>query len=66
MSVENPVERYLRTDRMPHIWCPGCGIGTTVNCFTRAIDESGIPMDRLAVVSGIGCTGRVAGYMHVD
>jgi 2-oxoglutarate/2-oxoacid ferredoxin oxidoreductase subunit beta len=66
MSVENPVEKYLRSDRMPHIWCPGCGIGTTVNCFTRAIDESGIPMDRLAVVSGIGCTGRVAGYMHVD
>ncbi len=66
MSLENPVERYLRTDRMPHIWCPGCGIGTTVNCFTRAIDECGIPMDRLAVVSGIGCTGRVAGYMHVD
>jgi len=66
MSVDNPVEKYLRIDRMPHIWCPGCGIGTTVNCFTRAIDESGIPMDRLAVVSGIGCTGRVAGYMHVD
>jgi 2-oxoglutarate ferredoxin oxidoreductase subunit beta len=66
MSVENPVERYLRSDRMPHIWCPGCGIGTTVNCFARALDESGIPMDRLAVVSGIGCTGRVAGYMHVD
>jgi 2-oxoglutarate ferredoxin oxidoreductase subunit beta len=66
MTMENPVERYLRTDRMPHIWCPGCGIGTTVNCFTRAIDESGIPMDRLAVVSGIGCTGRVAGYMNVD
>ena len=62
----NPVERYLRSERIPHIWCPGCGIGTTVNCFTRAIDESGIPMDRLAVVSGIGCTGRVAGYMHVD
>ena len=51
---------------MPHIWCPGCGIGTTVNCFTRALDECGIPMDRLAVVSGIGCTGRVAGYMNVD
>jgi 2-oxoglutarate ferredoxin oxidoreductase subunit beta len=66
MNAENPVEKYLRIDRMPHIWCPGCGIGTTVNCFTRAIDESGIPMDRLAVVSGIGCTGRVAGYMHVD
>jgi 2-oxoglutarate ferredoxin oxidoreductase subunit beta len=66
MSVENPVEKYLRTDRMPHIWCPGCGIGTTVNCFTRAIDESGLELDRLAIVSGIGCTGRVAGYMKLD
>jgi 2-oxoglutarate ferredoxin oxidoreductase subunit beta len=66
MSAENPVEKYLRTDRMPHIWCPGCGIGTTVNCFTRAIDESGLDLDRLAIVSGIGCTGRVAGYMKLD
>jgi 2-oxoglutarate ferredoxin oxidoreductase subunit beta len=66
VAVENPVERYLRADRMPHIWCPGCGIGTTVNCFSRAIDESGIDLDRLAIVSGIGCTGRVAGYTHLD
>jgi 2-oxoglutarate ferredoxin oxidoreductase subunit beta len=66
MNGENPVEKYLRTDRMPHIWCPGCGIGTTVNCFTRAIDECGIELDRLAIVSGIGCTGRVAGYMKLD
>jgi 2-oxoglutarate ferredoxin oxidoreductase subunit beta len=65
-NVGNPVERYLRTDRMPHIWCPGCGIGTTVNCFTRAIDESGLDLDRLAIVSGIGCTGRVAGYLKLD
>ena len=66
MSAENPVERFLRTDRMPHIWCPGCGIGTTVNCFTRAIDECGLDLDQLAIVSGIGCTGRVAGYMNFD
>jgi 2-oxoglutarate ferredoxin oxidoreductase subunit beta len=66
MSSENPVEKYLRSDRIPHIWCPSCGIGTTVNCFTRAIDESGLDLDQLAIVSGIGCTGRVAGYMHLD
>jgi 2-oxoglutarate/2-oxoacid ferredoxin oxidoreductase subunit beta len=64
--MENPVEKYLRTDRIPHIWCPGCGIGTTVNCFARALDECGIEMDRLAIVSGIGCTGRVAGYAKID
>jgi 2-oxoglutarate ferredoxin oxidoreductase subunit beta len=63
---ENPVEQFLRTDRMPHIWCPGCGIGTSVNCFARAVLECGIPLDKLAIVSGIGCTGRVAGYLRLD
>ena len=55
----NPVEPFLRTERMPHIWCPGCGIGTTVNCFTRALIDSKVDLQNLAIVSGIGCTGRV-------
>jgi 2-oxoglutarate ferredoxin oxidoreductase subunit beta len=63
---ENPVSKYLRTERMPSIWCPGCGIGTTVNCFTRALDASGFDLDKVAIVSGIGCTGRVAGYLKLD
>jgi 2-oxoglutarate/2-oxoacid ferredoxin oxidoreductase subunit beta len=63
---ENPVNKYLRMDRMPSIWCPGCGIGTTVNCFARALDDSGFDLDKVAIVSGIGCTGRVAGYMNLD
>jgi 2-oxoglutarate ferredoxin oxidoreductase subunit beta len=56
----------LRTDRVPHIWCPGCGIGTTVNCFAAAIERSGIDRKKICVVSGIGCTGRVAGYVRLD
>ena len=59
----NPVEPFLRAERMPHIWCPGCGIGTTVNSFARALMESKIDLRSLALVSGIGCTGRVAGYV---
>jgi 2-oxoglutarate ferredoxin oxidoreductase subunit beta len=62
----NPVMPYLRQDRIPHIWCPSCGIGTTVNCFTRALTESGMDLDQIAIVSGIGCTGRVAGYLNLD
>ena len=62
----NPVMRFLRQDRIPHIWCPGCGIGTTLNCFTRALGESGLDLDKVAIVSGIGCTGRVAGYVNLD
>jgi 2-oxoglutarate ferredoxin oxidoreductase subunit beta len=60
------VEPFLRTERIPHIWCPGCGIGTTVNCFARALLESKADLDRVAIVSGIGCSGRVAGYMKLD
>jgi 2-oxoglutarate ferredoxin oxidoreductase subunit beta len=62
----NPVEKLLRTERIPHIWCPGCGIGTSVNCFARAVEKTGLDYDHLHVVSGIGCTGRVAGYVNVD
>ncbi|MBN1511725.1 MAG: 2-oxoacid:ferredoxin oxidoreductase subunit beta [Phycisphaerae bacterium] len=65
-GLQNPVEQYLRMDRIPHIWCPGCGIGTTVNCFARALDDSGLNLQNLAIVSGIGCTGRVAGYLDFD
>jgi len=64
--LENPVKPLLRMDRMPHIWCPGCGIGTALNCFARALIESKADLDRVAVVSGIGCSGRVAGYVKLD
>jgi 2-oxoglutarate/2-oxoacid ferredoxin oxidoreductase subunit beta len=66
LEMENPVMPFLRQDRLPHIWCPGCGIGTTLNCFTRALAESGLDLDEVAIVSGIGCTGRVAGYLNLD
>jgi 2-oxoglutarate ferredoxin oxidoreductase subunit beta len=65
-SPTNPVEWGLRSDRLPHIWCPGCGIGTAVTGFVEALKEAEVDLDRLSVVSGIGCTGRVAGYMNCD
>ncbi|MDR3746594.1 MAG: 2-oxoacid:ferredoxin oxidoreductase subunit beta [Acidobacteriota bacterium] len=66
ITPTNPVEPFLRTDRMPHIWCPGCGIGTSVNSFARALTEANMDLKNVAIVSGIGCTGRVAGYMKLD
>ena len=60
------IEKYLRLDRMPHIWCSGCGIGIAVGCFLRAIDRSKIDPDKIALVSGIGCSGRAAGYVKLD
>jgi len=66
VADEHPLARYLRMDRIPHIWCPTCGIGIAVKCFAEALDDLEYDIDKLAVVSGIGCTGRVAGYMKVD
>ncbi len=63
---QNPIEGLLRMDRIPHIWCPGCGIGTVVTSFAEALKKSGLDLDKVAVVSGIGCTGRVAGYIKLD
>ena len=62
----HPMERYLRTDRLPHIWCSGCGLGTALSCFTYALDELDLGAEDVGVVSGIGCTGRMAGYLNLD
>jgi 2-oxoglutarate ferredoxin oxidoreductase subunit beta len=66
MIEQHPVSPYLRMDRMPHIWCPTCGIGTVVKCYASALEETNADLDKTAIVSGIGCTGRVAGYMKLD
>lgn len=51
---------------IPHIWCQGCGNGIVLNCFVHALDEMQMDMDKLVVVSGIGCIGRTAGYTNTD
>ncbi len=63
---KHPLDDVIRSDRLPHIWCPGCGIGIAMRCYAQAILESGIPLDKHIIVSGIGCSGRVAGYMNLD
>ena len=62
----HPMDALLRMDRIPHIWCPGCGIGNAVSAFAEALDKLEFDLDKVCVVSGIGCTGRVAGYIKVD
>jgi 2-oxoglutarate ferredoxin oxidoreductase subunit beta len=64
--VEHPFQKYLRSAMIPHIWCPGCGNGIVLNCFVQALDELNSDLDKLVVVSGIGCIGRTAGYTNTD
>ena len=57
------IEQYLHTDRFPHIWCPGCGLGTVTAAFLRAALSLGLRKDRTVVVGGIGCSSRAVGYL---
>ncbi|KPL03159.1 MAG: 2-oxoacid:ferredoxin oxidoreductase subunit beta [candidate division Zixibacteria bacterium SM23_73_2] len=63
---KHPMENILRMDRIPHIWCSTCGIGIAVTSFAIALEKAKIPLDQVCVVSGIGCSGRVAGYVKLD
>jgi 2-oxoglutarate ferredoxin oxidoreductase subunit beta len=66
----HPMEDLLRGERLPHIWCQGCGLGTVMTTFVRALQwlekNEDWDLDKVAVVSGIGCTGRIAGYVRLD
>ncbi len=59
-------DEVIRSERLPNIWCPGCGIGIVVGAYVKAIQKSAIPRQRQVSISGIGCTGRVSGYLDLD
>ncbi|RAI43388.1 thiamine pyrophosphate-dependent enzyme [Rhodoplanes roseus] len=57
---------YLRLQYMPHFMCPGCGHGIALRALLAAVHDCGIAKDDLAVVCGIGCSGRVGGYIDAN
>ncbi|MFW9994675.1 MAG: thiamine pyrophosphate-dependent enzyme [Candidatus Odinarchaeota archaeon] len=65
-AEHHPMDQYLRDDRLPWIFCTGCGVGSVMNAYVHALDRSGIDTTKAAVVSGIGCTGRSSGYLNID
>ncbi|MCI6312975.1 2-oxoglutarate ferredoxin oxidoreductase subunit beta [Helicobacter equorum] len=59
-------EDYLRIDKMPTLWCWGCGDGVILKSVIRAIDSLGWKMDDVCIVSGIGCSGRFSSYVNCN
>ncbi len=66
VADKHPNDETLRDSRIPHIWCPGCGLGGTIKAFTEVIEKLDKKLDDYAVISGIGCAGRAAGYINTD
>ncbi len=60
------MRKYLREDRLPTIFCPGCGNGIILGAVLRAIDELKLDMNKIVFVGGIGCSGRIPGYIKAD
>ena len=65
-AAEFDVRSRLRMEMMPHFLCPGCGHGIALRALLWALDELDIDKDKLAVVSGIGCAGRLSAYIDAS
>jgi len=57
------IKDYIRERFFPHLWCPGCGHGTVLNAMIRAIEKLGFSKNEIVMVSGIGCSSRISGYV---
>ncbi|MBW2432147.1 MAG: 2-oxoacid:ferredoxin oxidoreductase subunit beta [Deltaproteobacteria bacterium] len=57
------LKAYLRERFFPHLWCPGCGHGMVLNGLLRAIEKMGFSRNEIVMVSGIGCSSRITGYV---
>jgi len=57
------VTDYVRKRFFPHLWCPGCGHGIVLNALLRAVESLGLSKNDIVMVSGIGCSARISGYV---
>jgi 2-oxoglutarate/2-oxoacid ferredoxin oxidoreductase subunit beta len=64
--MDRSYKDLLKLRRFPHTWCPGCGIGAVLKNVAMAVKELGWSDKNTVAVSGIGCSGRMSGYMNLD
>ena len=65
-SQINPLRKYVREDRMPHFFCPGCGCGQVMTSFLRGVDALGLDIGKMVTIGGVGCTARIPVYLKTD
>ena len=67
MREELDIYDYLRhKKKFPGVWCAGCGIGIVLAAIIRAVDRLGLDKDDVAMISGIGCSGRMSVYVDFN
>ena len=58
-------EKYIKTESLPTLFCPGCGNGIIQYAAIEAFERLGIAED-VACVSGIGCSSWIPCYYKLD
>jgi len=58
--------QYLRLDKFPTVWCAGCGAGIIMGSIIRVVDKLKVNPDKVVIVSGIGCSSRMPGYLDFN
>ncbi len=67
VQQEHEIYAYLRhKKKFPGVWCAGCGIGIVLAAIIRAVDHLGLDRNKVAMVSGIGCSGRMSVYVDFN
>ena len=62
----NPLLQYMRQEKLPHFFCPGCGCGQVVNAFLRAAEQLNLDLGAMVGIGGVGCTARIPVYINMD
>ena len=65
--VQDPPKKLTRKDFQTDQdvrWCPGCGDYAILATFQKVLPDLGIPQEKFAVISGIGCSSRFPYYMN--
>ncbi|MEA4880400.1 MAG: thiamine pyrophosphate-dependent enzyme [Synergistaceae bacterium] len=62
----NPLLQYMRQEKLPHFFCPGCGCGQVVNAFLRAAEQLKLDLGAMVGIGGVGCTARIPVYINMD
>ena len=60
------IHENFRMERLPHIWCPGCGHGIIMRAVVQAIENLKLDKEKVCIISGIGCSSRAPGYMDFN
>lgn len=47
-------------------WCPGCGNFGILTALKGALSEMGVKKEKYVLVSGIGCSGKIAHFVNIS